>query len=133
MGRGAQTNSSNGLLFGPRNKSVITISKEEQEHLDFLEEVQAVKKQGGSVRIPKDKSAKDWSEQWFDKDMNFHRNNGPAVTHKQGGAMTFIWYQNDRKHREDGPAVVSPFGEQWFLNGVKYQTKAEWQAAKDNQ
>ena len=33
---------------------------------------------------------------------------------------------NDKRHREDGPAIEYPNGtKEWYLGGVKY-TEAEW-------
>ena len=32
------------------------------------------------------------------------------------------WYQNDKLHREDGPALIHPDGSQfWYLNGIQYE------------
>jgi hypothetical protein len=34
------------------------------------------------------------------------------------------YYKDERLHREDGPARISPSGKvQWFLNGIKYTEK----------
>jgi len=47
----------------------------------------------------------------------FHREDGPAVEHADGGKF---WYLNDSLHREDGPAVEYPNGSKsWYLNGVE--------------
>ena len=47
----------------------------------------------------------------------FHREDGPAVEHANGGKL---WYLNDSLHREDGPAVEYPNGSKsWYLNGVE--------------
>ena len=35
---------------------------------------------------------------------------------------TQVWYLNGKRHREDGPAVISPNGTQyWFLNGKRHR------------
>ena len=43
-----------------------------------------------------------------------HRVHGPAIIRANGDEM---WYQNDRLHREDGPADGS---HRWFLNGERF-------------
>ena len=31
------------------------------------------------------------------------------------------WYENGKKHREDGPAIESIYGgKEWYLNGIRY-------------
>ena len=50
-----------------------------------------------------------------------HREDGPAVEYSDG---TKIWYINDKLHRDDGPAVVygneMSFSKEWWLDNVRY-------------
>ena len=51
-------------------------------------------------------------------DNKLHREDGPAVTYRDG---TQEWWLNDKLHREDGPAVIWADGtKQWYLNGQEY-------------
>ena len=51
---------------------------------------------------------------WY-KDGQCHRADGPAVILKNG---TQVWWINGKYHREDGPAIIRPDGEQrWYKNG----------------
>ena len=46
-----------------------------------------------------------------------------------------IWYQNGKLHREDGPASVSPCGDEfWYQNGVRHRTDgpAVWRPNRDS-
>ena len=55
-------------------------------------------------------------EFWY-KDDNFHREDGPAVEYADGDKE---WYQNNKLHREDGPAVEYVNGrKEWWINGKK--------------
>ena len=67
--------------------------------------------------------------EWFDgtieyyKDNKRHREDGPAIEHIDGGKY---WYKNGKQHREDGPAVESYSGvKYYYINGVNY-TKEEY-------
>jgi len=41
-------------------------------------------------------------------------------------AGTKVWNYKHELHREDGPAVITVYGEKmWFLNGEKY-TETDW-------
>ena len=52
---------------------------------------------------------------FWDKDGNFHREDGPAVVRSDGYQE---WYQNGKVHRTDGPAVTRPDGTQrWCVFG----------------
>jgi hypothetical protein len=54
---------------------------------------------------------------WY-QDNRLHRTNGPAVEYENG---TKFWYQNNERHRTDGPAVELPGGRNhWYINGIKY-------------
>ena len=49
-----------------------------------------------------------------------HRTDGPAVITTDGGQT---WYQNGVIHRTDGPAVIRANGDQqWYLNGKLHRT-----------
>jgi hypothetical protein len=55
---------------------------------------------------------------WYQNDQR-HRTNGPAVEHNNGDRY---WYQNDQLHRIDGPAVEYADGSKlWYINGVQYE------------
>ena len=44
-----------------------------------------------------------------------HRTDGPAYIRQKG---TKIWYFNDNMHRKDGPAIILPNGTQeWWITG----------------
>jgi hypothetical protein len=59
---------------------------------------------------------------WYQNDQR-HRTNGPAVEHNNGDKF---WYQNDQLHRIDGPAVEYASGaKSWYIKGVEY-TFNEW-------
>jgi len=55
----------------------------------------------------------DGSQYWY-KDDELHREDGPAVIWPNG---TQFWYINGKYHREDGPAIIRPDGTQyWYIN-----------------
>ena len=42
-----------------------------------------------------------------------------------------FWYLNDKRHREDGPAVEYTDGsKEWFLNGIEYSEEEYWNQLK---
>ena len=52
-------------------------------------------------------------------DGDLHRENGPAVIHRDGYQA---WFLDGKLHREDGPAVIgSNNQEEWFLNGKRHR------------
>lgn len=56
---------------------------------------------------------------WFQNDRR-HRLDGPAVEFTDGSK---IWYQNDRLHRTDGPAIEYAHGtKKWYQNGQLHRT-----------
>lgn len=59
-------------------------------------------------------------EIWYKHGL-YHRNDGgPALRHKS----TFLWYQEDKLHRLDGPAVVSKGNpKEYWINGQKLSPK----------
>ena len=59
---------------------------------------------------------------WY-QNNKLHRADGPAIERADG---TKLWYHNGKFHRTDGPAVEYTDGTKyWFLNGVEL-TEAEW-------
>jgi len=53
---------------------------------------------------------------WY-KDDKMHRDNGPAYISPKTGYKG--WYKNGRRHREDGPAIINPTGAgncTWWLD-----------------
>jgi antitoxin component YwqK of YwqJK toxin-antitoxin module len=53
-------------------------------------------------------------QEWFLNDKR-HREDGPAVIWPDGRQF---WYLNGKLHREDGPAYIGSNGTQaWYLNG----------------
>ena len=53
-------------------------------------------------------------KEWYQNGKR-HREDGPAVEYADGHKY---WYLNDKLHREDGPAVErADGGKYWYLNG----------------
>ncbi len=53
---------------------------------------------------------------WYQNDK-LHRLDGPAIELASGAKG---WYQNDKPHRLDGPAIEYTNGDKyWYINGVK--------------
>ena len=60
---------------------------------------------------------RDGTRRWYQNDK-LHREDGPAVIYLDG---TRGWCQNDERHREDGPAVIFADGcRAWWLNDKQY-------------
>ena len=58
-----------------------------------------------------------------------HRIDGPAVISADG---TQVWYINGNKHRTDGPARIWADGTQvWYINGTQY-TEEQFNEIKRN-
>jgi hypothetical protein len=56
---------------------------------------------------------------WYLNDKR-HREDGPAVECSNG---TREWFLNGVRHREDGPAVEHTDGDrEWYLNGKRHRT-----------
>ena len=50
---------------------------------------------------------------------HYHREDGPAVIYPDGDQF---WCRDDQLHREGGPAVIKSNGEQhWYRNGKLYR------------
>tara|TARA_R110000824_G_scaffold75436_1_gene191487 strand:- start:532 stop:912 length:381 start_codon:yes stop_codon:yes gene_type:complete len=60
------------------------------------------------------KVSSDGSKHWYLNNKR-HREDGPAVEYSDG---TKSWYLNGKRHREDGPAIEGTNGTKcWHLNG----------------
>ena len=56
------------------------------------------------------------NQSWYLNDKR-HREDGPAVIYADGSQY---WCLNGKRHREDGPAVIWADGSQyWYLNGIE--------------
>jgi hypothetical protein len=63
-------------------------------------------------------------QHWYQNDK-LHRLDGPAVTLADG---TQYWYHNGELHRTDGPAIITPQGQEcWYQNGEEL-TQSEFEA-----
>lgn len=62
---------------------------------------------------------------WFIKDTNiFHNEGEPVFEYKTGDKC---WYQHDKLHRLDGPAVEEANGNKFYcINGVTYIEECYW-------
>jgi hypothetical protein len=57
------------------------------------------------------------TKEWYQHNR-LHRTDGPAVEYANGDKT---WWQNDRRHRTDGPAVEYVGGTKaWYLHGTEY-------------
>jgi|TARA_R110002073_G_scaffold255450_1_gene417994 hypothetical protein len=62
----------------------------------------------------------DGTKKWFLNDKR-HREDGPAIEYASGAKE---WFLNGKRHREDGPAVERANGNKWwFLNGKRLTEK----------
>ena len=50
---------------------------------------------------------------WYINDKR-HREDGPAIEYEDGNKC---WYLNGKLHREDGPAIEYADGKYWYING----------------
>lgn len=60
---------------------------------------------------------------WVNDNLQYHRENGPAVIHSDG---TQEWWQNGKLHREDGPAIglhPQKCFNYWYIDHVEYSEK----------
>ena len=65
---------------------------------------------------------RDGAKYWYQNGKR-HREDGPAV---EGAKGTKCWYRNGLLHREDGPAIEYADGtKEWYLEGTHY-TEAEF-------
>ena len=64
---------------------------------------------------------------WYLDDKR-HREDGPAIEFVSG---TKEWWLNDLRHRKDGPAIEYAGGAKaWYLNGVIYSEEEYWKQLK---
>ena len=57
----------------------------------------------------------DGTQSWY-QDDKLHRLDGPAVMRADGSQ---VWYQDDKLHRLDGPAVIHADGDQYWYQERK--------------
>lgn len=58
-------------------------------------------------------------EKTKDADGNLHSFNGePAVVYSNGDKY---WYHHGRRHRDNGPAILTNKGFYWYCNGKKHR------------
>ena len=57
-----------------------------------------------------------WRKVWLNDNDEYHRDGDkPAVFYENG---TQMWYQNGKKHRDNGPAIIlADSSEKWMQNG----------------
>jgi hypothetical protein len=60
------------------------------------------------------------NEHWIDENFDFHRNDGPAVISFYGAQF---WYKHGKLHRLDGPAIISENGNEWCIDGKQINCK----------
>ena len=58
-----------------------------------------------------------YNKYWYQNDR-YHRVDGPAV---EGSNDYKAWLQNDKLHRLDGPAIESNFSKEWHQNGLLHR------------
>ena len=65
---------------------------------------------------------KNGSKHWF-QNNRLHREDGPAIEYANGDKF---WYQKGQRHREDGPASECTNGDKyWYLKDISF-TKEEF-------
>ena len=63
---------------------------------------------------------------YYNDNNKYHREDGPAIEYKNG---TKFWYKNGKYHREDGPAIEFANGSKYYYNDIEYsgiKTDEEW-------
>ena len=71
----------------------------------------------------------DGNIEWWEKDGELHREDGPAVVFGFGGCQYWL---HGKLHRVDGPAIITAGDDpsySWCLNGVSYSSFSKWLAA----
>ena len=65
-------------------------------------------------------SLEDNVEKWVNADNKLHRNekDGPAIIREDGEVE---YWKNGRKHRINGPAVITPYKIEWWQNGQRHR------------
>ncbi len=67
---------------------------------------------------------------WYENNLK-HRDDGPAVEWDNG---TMEWWINNMRHREDGPALVIPgIHQSWWINNKRFTEEefSEWRLKKE--
>ena len=65
---------------------------------------------------------KNGAKVWKLPNGNLHREDGPAVVSVYGDYKG--WYLNGKRHREDGPAIeYYNGGKEWWINDIQYTEK----------
>ena len=59
-----------------------------------------------------------WSEFWF-QNNKLHRLDGPALILTTGPE---VWFKDGKQHREDGPAVIVHDSKAWWKDGKLHRT-----------
>lgn len=85
---------------------------------------------------------------YYDHNMNFHRDGGPAIIYSHGATIWYqhgvchrddggpadsyknfshYWYKNGLLHREDGPAIIDNFMDKnyWYFNNEKINCSSQ--------
>ncbi len=65
-------------------------------------------------------TSNDGTQEWYQNGKR-HRDDGPAMVYPSG---TEVWYQNGKRHRDDGPAVVyldEDGNQRWYQNGKRHR------------
>jgi len=58
--------------------------------------------------------------EWRNEKGQFHRNGDhPAVIWKTTGTIKF--YKNGKRHRTNGPAIMSPYQSEWWIHGIRHR------------
>jgi hypothetical protein len=78
-------------------------------------------------------------EEWFNKNNEYHREDGPAVIeyYKNRNIKYEDYYLNGKQHREDGPAGITYyengniFYEAYYLNNIEYSKQDYLEKAKN--
>jgi len=76
------------------------------------------------MKSPKCVTYSNGSKYWYLNDKR-HREDGPAIERPDGSKF---WYLNGKLHREDGPAIENSDGSKaWYLNDkeITLKTKSE--------
>ena len=92
----------------------------------------------GKISIIKDRHGNVVEKIYYNKDMDIHRDNGPAIVwyFRDGKIDTEIYMKNGRKHREGGPAVIiydsngEMYSESFWINGVQLNEELQIEICK---
>jgi len=62
---------------------------------------------------------------WYDENDKYHREDGPAYE----SSDVNVWYIHGKRHREDGPAYESSDVNVWYIHGKRHRVDGpavEW-------